>query len=486
MALSDPEVAMLLHDRFVPVVFSMWMSGPRTDLPGRDFVIKDGHYPYPGLILTDPDLNVLARTKPTCSERDTLEILRRVLNKRPDLAVDGAELAEPLFAEDKPGEQQLRALWREFDLALQAERPRLAPKLRAWIDAHAAQIPEGEAMALTLLGDCAYIAGDFAAAHTHWQEVVDRFPDHPVRHRAWFNLLDKTIWPEETHHAIRSCPLPPPSVATTGVPDSGVRTQNLHELATNPHYVRSPSGMVLAPIPAGTFTMGGSPALYHTELPLRRVTLSQPYLIGARPVTRREWLRFRPHEARSDETPLTLELPQTEHTWNDVVAYGAWLSAQDGWTYRLATEAEWERAARGGLEGARYPWGNEPLDPTRANYNLPHVVPVASYPPNPYGLFDTLGNGGEYTADRFLGNAFSLTPSDVTDPSGPTPAQQPRNLVVVRASVTGHAFAEMVSYLSWRAPTAADRGDGNFTFRLVAIPPAASATQATTLAGSAG
>src|SRR3954469_21714126 len=73
LALSDPSVATLLHDRFVPVRFSMWMVGPGTDPAGRDFVVKDGFYPYPGLIITDPELNVIARTKSDADAGATLE-----------------------------------------------------------------------------------------------------------------------------------------------------------------------------------------------------------------------------------------------------------------------------------------------------------------------------------------------------------------------------------------------------------------------------
>jgi formylglycine-generating enzyme required for sulfatase activity len=97
------------------------------------------------------------------------------------------------------------------------------------------------------------------------------------------------------------------------------------------------------------------------------------------------------------------EYPMVEVTWNDVAAYAKWAGK------RLPTEAEWEYAARGGLIGKRYPWGDE-ITHDDANYNgtggkdkWDKCSPVGSFEPNEYGLYDTAGNVWEWCADRYGG-----------------------------------------------------------------------------------
>ncbi|MFE5792228.1 formylglycine-generating enzyme family protein [Streptomyces sp. NPDC056503] len=100
-----------------------------------------------------------------------------------------------------------------------------------------------------------------------------------------------------------------------------------------------------------------------------------------------------------------LDHPVTHVSWRDAQAYCAWSGT------RLPTEAEWEYAARGGLDQARHPWGDEPPTPDRVvifRGGFPDhptapvgTAPVRSLTPNGHGLYHAVGNVWEWTADRF-------------------------------------------------------------------------------------
>ncbi|HRH46019.1 MAG TPA: SUMF1/EgtB/PvdO family nonheme iron enzyme [Pyrinomonadaceae bacterium] len=101
----------------------------------------------------------------------------------------------------------------------------------------------------------------------------------------------------------------------------------------------------------------------------------------------------------SNEFPKGKEnYPVVFVTWYAAVAF---CQAQGK---RLPTEAEWEYAARGGLQNKIFPWGNEMPDKTRVNFsesNLKGATKVGSYPSNGYGLFDMAGNVWEFLADEW-------------------------------------------------------------------------------------
>jgi sulfatase modifying factor 1 len=115
--------------------------------------------------------------------------------------------------------------------------------------------------------------------------------------------------------------------------------------------------------------------------------------------------------------------PVTLLTYSDAVAYCAWLSTRLSVTVRLPTEAEWERAARGPLEGRRYPWGDD-IDPSRANF-LPDpglkryrgTRAVGSFAPNGFSLYDMIGNVWEWVADWYAPDVYRA--AERRNPTGP-------------------------------------------------------------------
>lgn len=180
-----------------------------------------------------------------------------------------------------------------------------------------------------------------------------------------------------------------------------------------------PDGMVL--VPGGDYTIGaagGDP----DEGPAHRVRLD-PFYLDAREVTNAGFARFveaTGYRAEGDWQAFARpgrELhPVVSVTWNDAAAYAAWAGK------RLPTEAEWEVAARGGLDGKPYPNGDELLAED-ATFNVDddgsgaRTTPAGSHRPNGYGLYDMAGNVWEWCADFYAEDGYARSVTE--NPRGP-------------------------------------------------------------------
>jgi formylglycine-generating enzyme required for sulfatase activity len=107
-------------------------------------------------------------------------------------------------------------------------------------------------------------------------------------------------------------------------------------------------------------------------------------------------------------------------SWNDALEYCRWLSNKKGVNFKLPTEAQWEKAARG-TDGRKYPWGDTKPGETLANFNIEisKTTPVGSYPAgaSPYGLLDTAGNVWEWCSDWYDPDYYKNAPKE--NPMGP-------------------------------------------------------------------
>jgi formylglycine-generating enzyme required for sulfatase activity len=211
----------------------------------------------------------------------------------------------------------------------------------------------------------------------------------------------------------------------------------------------------LALIRSGEFVMGSDDA-DDDERPAHPVHLDD-FLMAVEPVTNEEYARFihatgwrapaiyelplvvtaggaeRERSFRAagepyiwlDSTPPhdRLDHPVTLVRWSDAVAYCAWLADATGRQIRLPSEAEWEKAARGGLDAKRYPWGDR-LDRNLANFLTDPSLKTAhgttrcrTYPANGFGLFDMAGNVWEWVQDWYDPAYYAASPP--RHPAGP-------------------------------------------------------------------
>ena len=181
---------------------------------------------------------------------------------------------------------------------------------------------------------------------------------------------------------------------------------------------------VMRTIPEGWFWMGSEDGR-DDEKPRRRVWVDS-FDLAAYQTTNEEYSRFLRASGRLQ--PASWDDPNFRHgqqpvvsvSWLDAVAYCEWLTRSCGKPYRLPTEAEWERAARGGVENSIYPWGDCPPGqlPEYANRWKTGPEPVGQYSPNAYGLFNLGDNVHEWCSDWYDAGYYAGSPE--RNPLGPS------------------------------------------------------------------
>ncbi len=277
--------------------------------------------------------------------------------------------------------------------------------------------------------------------------------------------------------------------------------------------------MKMVRIPAGAFVMGSSeidiswamgtlvqnqPISLENEAPFHKVRISRPFYIAANLTTVGQFRRFveetgyvtdaedagggRVFDTRDNRFMTKKGSSWRNPGWkvednqpvvmishNDAVAFVEWLSGKEKVPYKLPTEAQWEYAARGGIPGGQFPWGDSRPDGRRANYadrnkdfewrdrnadggGYKQVAPVGTYEPNGYGLYDMAGNALQWVRDYYREDYYRYSPE--IDPEGPDHAE---TRVMRGGDWTTGAVSLRCAFRGWAAPELACY---NFGFRV--------------------
>jgi len=168
----------------------------------------------------------------------------------------------------------------------------------------------------------------------------------------------------------------------------------------------------------------GSEAGQDNERPVHRVWVDAFYVAQCQ-VTNREYGHFL--QATGIEPPPLWTDPNFSHpdqpvvaiSWFEAVQYCEWLIQLTDAKYRLPTEAEWERAARGGQEGKSFPWGDDPPQSLPGYHQrwINGPEPVSQCAPNAFGLFDICENLHEWCSDWYQADYYAVSPD--RNPQGP-------------------------------------------------------------------
>ena len=231
---------------------------------------------------------------------------------------------------------------------------------------------------------------------------------------------------------------PKPNLPQTILEDDITLNEKARSPSPNiPQTILGKDGAPMVLIHAGDFQMGSGPGTtYNSSTTPPHPVYVDAFYMDVHEVTVGQYNQFvRETGHRPASVNLSIYSPTDHHpvvgvSWHDAMAYAKWAGK------RLPTEAEWEKAARGGLVGQEHPWGNAALNGTQCNFadkNLYEVwdreriddnnwadkniddgytytAPVGSYPPNGYGLYDMEGNVREWCFDAYDENFYANSP----------------------------------------------------------------------------
>ncbi len=277
-------------------------------------------------------------------------------------------------------------------------------------------------------------------------------------------------------------PAPTPAEGKTPAEANAAPTPTPRAAGQIPKEINNEIGIKLVLIPEGEFTMGSrgppdpDPDADGDETPQHRVQITRPFYLGIHEVTVGQFRKFvdaTAHRTDAEGTPggptwrdpgFTQEddHPVVRVSWNDADAFCKWLSKQEGKTYRLPTEAEWEYACRAGTSTA-YSFGDDRAELAEyAWFDQSETHPVGRKKPNAWGLYDVHGNAEEWCADWYDDGYYAASPPQ--DPAGP---ESGNSRVVRSMDLFGNRKSTRSAFRFMRAAGQSDRFSG---FRVARDP----------------